>query len=275
MTNNEYPIIFCNPYSIAKTILSSTRNEQLKRLSVWTDHKRYIKKKENEALSDLMVILGNLGFNPYEGWLVKENGLNSLELVSDKAVTLKLNFAENKIRAINNNNEYIYYIDSKKIIKKKTKIANDKAFEFIYNSQKLVSQISLYLINNRYLQINFINGYEENILENIINELFASQSIFDVYTVLKEKLDCSDADIIYYDNHLNISNGKVSYLLTNNNDFQVIYAKDGWEVSSSLGKLELYNQEQSLDEAYEQLEQSKDALSLVRKKFEDIMKEVK
>ena len=211
----------------------------------------------------------------YEGWLVKENGLNSLELVSDKAVTLKLNFAENKIRAINNNNEYIYYIDSKKIIKKKTKIANDKAFEFIYNSQKLVSQISLYLINNRYLQINFINGYEENILENIINELFASQSIFDVYTVLKEKLDCSDADIIYYDNHLNISNGKVSYLLTNNNDFQVIYAKDGWEVSSSLGKLELYNQEQSLDEAYEQLEQSKDALSLVRKKFEDIMKEVK
>ena len=53
MTNNEYPIIFCNPYSIAKTILSSTRNEQLKRLSVWTDHKRYIKKKENEALSDL------------------------------------------------------------------------------------------------------------------------------------------------------------------------------------------------------------------------------
>ena len=146
--NSDFPIIFCNPYDISKIILTSTRKAKLKHLDVWNKNKKYVIRKEIEALTDLERILKSIVFDPCEGWLVRKSNINELELSSNKGKILKLCFSKETIIGIDENgNEYTYKISCQHLIQKKEKIDDNKFVIWGINYDYLVYSLSFCMLN--------------------------------------------------------------------------------------------------------------------------------
>ena len=104
---------------------------------------------------------------------------------------------------------------------------------------------------------------------------------------MAKECNCQNVVISYNGDRLTVSESTITYLIINNNQFQIRFIKEDWEVLNSLVRVQFdkdfsfrridnfAKKNIGIDETFEQVEKGKEALSLVRKKVEDIYPEGK